>query len=49
MTTVGYGDQYPVSATGRLVAVGLMLTGIALIGVVTASLASWLFRSGQGC
>lgn len=42
VTTVGYGDRYPVSAEGRLVAVGLMLTGIALIGVVTATVASWL-------
>lgn len=42
VTTVGYGDRYPVTGTGRLVAVGLMLTGIALIGVVTATIASWL-------
>ncbi|MEZ0165765.1 potassium channel family protein [Kineococcus sp. LSe6-4] len=42
ITTVGYGDLYPVTGTGRLVAVGLMLAGIALLGVVTASLASWL-------
>jgi voltage-gated potassium channel len=42
VTTVGYGDLYPVSAEGRLIAVGLMLTGIALIGVVTATVASWL-------
>lgn len=42
MTTVGYGDTYPVTGTGRLVAAALMLAGIALLGVVTASLASWL-------
>jgi len=42
VTTVGYGDRYPVTSDGRLVAVGLMLAGIALIGVVTASIASWL-------
>jgi len=42
VTTVGYGDHYPVTTTGRLVAVGLMLTGIALLGIVTASLATWL-------
>jgi voltage-gated potassium channel len=42
VTTVGYGDRYPTTGTGRLVAVGLMLAGIALIGVVTASFASWL-------
>ena len=42
VTTVGYGDHYPVTTEGRFVAVGLMLAGIALIGVVTASFASWL-------
>lgn len=42
VTTVGYGDRYPVTGEGRLVAVGLMLAGIALLGVVTAAIASWL-------
>lgn len=42
ITTVGYGDHYPVTIEGRFVAVGLMLAGIALLGVVTASIASWL-------
>lgn len=40
--TVGYGDRYPVTVEGRFVAVGLMIAGIALIGVVTASFATWL-------
>ncbi|MEV5042683.1 potassium channel family protein [Microbacterium sp. LMI1x-1-1.1] len=42
VTTVGYGDLSPVTAEGRLIAVGLMLGGIALLGVVTATLASWI-------
>lgn len=42
VTTVGYGDRFPVTGTGRLVAGGLMVAGIALLGIVTASLASWL-------
>ncbi|MBF8189881.1 potassium channel family protein [Nonomuraea sp. K274] len=41
MTTVGYGDRFPVTSEGRLVAAGLMITGIALLGVVTAAIASW--------
>ena len=44
VTTVGYGDQYPVTAQGRLIAVALMLSGIALIGVITATFASWLIE-----
>jgi voltage-gated potassium channel len=42
VTTVGYGDHFPVTGTGRAVAVGLMIGGVALLGVVTATLASWL-------
>jgi voltage-gated potassium channel len=41
ITTVGYGDEYPVTEEGRLVAVLLMVGGIALLGVVTAAVASW--------
>jgi voltage-gated potassium channel len=40
VTTVGYGDRFPVSEGGRAVAVILMLLGIGLIGVLTATVAS---------
>ncbi len=40
VTTVGYGDRYPASEGGRAVAVILMLLGIGLIGVLTATVAS---------
>ena len=42
MMTVGYGDRYPVTATGRVIGAGLMVCGVALLGIVTATLASWL-------
>lgn len=42
ISTVGYGDFYPVTLEGRLVAVALMFCGIGVLGVVTASFASWL-------
>lgn len=41
MTTVGYGDHSPTTGLGRIIAVGLMLSGIALLGVVTANIAAW--------
>lgn len=43
ITTVGYGDIVPQSEVGRITATVLMLTGVALLGTVAASLAS-LFR-----
>lgn len=45
ISTVGYGDRYPVTVEGRLVAATLMVTGIALLGVVTASIASWFVEN----
>ena len=42
ITTVGYGDKVPVSDMGHFIAVALMIAGIALLGTVTAWLASWL-------
>jgi voltage-gated potassium channel len=42
VTTVGYGDLAPVTVGGRLIAVALMIAGISLLGVVTATLASWI-------
>jgi len=44
VTTVGYGDRFPTTNEGRLLAVLLMITGISLIGVITASVASWFVR-----
>jgi len=42
VTTVGYGDVPPVTGKGRLIAVELMIGGISLVGLVTASLTSWI-------
>jgi voltage-gated potassium channel len=42
---VGYGDHYPVTLVGRLVGVGLMMGGIALIAVVAGSLAAWMIEA----
>jgi voltage-gated potassium channel len=44
ITTVGYGDFFPVPAQGRLIAVALMIAGITMLGVVTAALASWFIE-----
>jgi voltage-gated potassium channel len=44
ITTVGYGDLSPVTIGGRCIAVGVMVGGIALLGTITASLASWFLE-----
>lgn len=41
ITTVGYGDKYPVTTEGRVIAALLMTTGVGLFGTFTGFLASW--------
>ncbi|MEV0356802.1 ion channel [Nocardia sp. NPDC050697] len=43
VTTVGYGDYYPVTPEGRLVALLLMTFGIGLIGFAIGTTTSWVF------
>jgi voltage-gated potassium channel len=45
MSTVGYGDLYPVTPPGRVVGGVLMLGGLAVFGLATALLASWLVEA----
>ena len=42
ITTVGYGDQFPVTTLGRTVAVFVMLAGVGIIGSLASILASVL-------
>ena len=44
ITTIGYGDYYPVTFEGRTIAVLLMLSGLALVSVITVSFASWFLE-----
>jgi voltage-gated potassium channel len=40
VTTVGYGDKYPVTSEGRLIAIFLMTFGVGMFGTFTAYIAS---------
>jgi voltage-gated potassium channel len=40
ITTVGYGDTYPVSQGGRIIGMLVMLAGVGLFGVLTGYLAN---------
>jgi voltage-gated potassium channel len=41
ITTVGYGDKYPVTTEGRIIAAFLMTTGVGLFGTFAGFVASW--------
>lgn len=42
VTTVGYGDFVPVTAPGRIAAVILMIGGVVLVGLIVATISSWV-------
>jgi voltage-gated potassium channel len=44
ITAVGYGDVYPVTREGRIIASFLMIAGVALLGVFTGFVASWFLE-----
>lgn len=45
ITTVGYGDFYPVTLEGRMISVGLTVAGISLIGLVTVTMGAWVLAT----
>lgn len=44
MTTVGYGDKYPVTNVGRIIASVLMISGVGLFGTLSGSVTSWILN-----
>ena len=47
ITTVGYGDHYPVTTAGRAIGIALMIVGVGIFGVVAASAAAWFIVFAQ--
>ena len=47
LTTVGYGDIYPTTTEGRFIAVGLMISGICVLGFISATVAAWFVKMTQ--
>lgn len=48
LTTVGYGDIVPKTTTGRVAGVFLMVTGIATLGIISGTLASFFAPTDEG-
>jgi voltage-gated potassium channel len=44
VTTVGYGDRFPVTGEGRFVATILMFAGVGLFGTFSGFLAAWFLQ-----
>jgi voltage-gated potassium channel len=47
ITTIGYGDRFPVTTEGRLIAGVLIIFGVAMISTITASFAAWILSQDK--
>ena len=47
ITTIGYGDKFPVTTEGRLVAGILIIFGVAMISTITATFAAWILSHDE--
>ena len=47
ITTVGYGDKFPVTTEGRIIAAILMTAGVGMFGTFTAFVASWFVKDNK--
>jgi len=47
MATVGFGDRYPVTLEGRIIGALIVISGLALLGTLTAAIATWFINSSK--
>ena len=47
LTTVGYGDIYPITAPGRIIALFTMIVGVSTLAIVTARIAQFLLTANK--
>lgn len=46
VTNTSYGDFYPITVEGRMIAMGLMFTGICVLAFASATIAAWFVKLG---
>jgi voltage-gated potassium channel len=47
VTNTSYGDFYPITSEGRMIAMGLMFTGIGVLAFASATIAAWFVKLGN--
>jgi voltage-gated potassium channel len=47
ITTVGYGDRFPVTTEGRVIGISLMLSGVGLLAVLSGAFAAWFMEADE--
>ena len=47
VTITSYGDFYPITTEGRMIAMGLMFTGICVLAFASATIAAWFVKLGN--